>query len=360
MRTRPLVFWLALALLSACAEQVAIPPIEDLAAPGDSIATSFTDITEAVWLGARRWAVLAPGQVAVRVADFSDGTMGLLPGARGRDGVFQQPYAIFRALDSLHVADWQARAVTSWSLDGQLGGEVGPAGAARGSLPAARDGSGAWYAELRPQVRANGGGTPDSTWLLRLSDGGTRADTVGALSPADLAEVRTDAGRRFETRVLSGHDGWGVRADGTVWIARVHGNTVELRTPDGRVHRGPPLPDPVLQVTQADRDLFIESFAPELRQTASRLPFAELKPPFERAFAGPGDLIWLEKSKAIGDSTRLYQVLASDGSLARIVRVSGFGRVRGASADRVLVTRFVDGAVRLYEQELPARSVAGQ
>ena len=78
------------------------------------------------------------------------------------------------------------------------------------------------------------------------------------------------------------------------------------------------------------------------------------------AMAGPGDVIWLEKSKAIGDSTRLYQVLASDGSLARIVRVSGFGRVRGASADRVLVTRFVDGAVRLYEQELPARSAAGQ
>lgn len=351
MRTVPLALWLA-PFLSACAQQAAIPPTEDLVAPGDSITTAFTDVSEALWLGARRWAVLAPGEVAVRVADFSDGTMASLPGARGRDGVFQQPYAIFRALDSLHVADWQARAVTIWSLDGQLGGEVGPAAAARGSLPAARDGSGAWYAELRPQVRSNGGGVGDSTWLVRLSDGGTRADTVGALAPADLAEVRTDAGRRFETRVFSGRDGWGVRADGTVWIARVYGNRVELRTPDGQVHRGPPLPDPVLQVTQADRDLFVESFAPELRQTASRLPFAELKPPFERAFAAPGDRIWLEKSKALGDSTRLYHVLAPDGSLARIVRVSGFGRVRGASPDRVLVTRFVEGAVRLYEQQV--------
>jgi hypothetical protein len=353
IRVRTCTPFVAALLLAACGPQAVLPPIEDLAAPADSISTTFTDITEAVWLGDRRWAVLAPGQVAVRVADFADGTMALLPGARGRDGVFQQPYAIFRALDSLHVADWQARALTIWSLDGQLGGQVGPAAAARGSLPAARDGSGAWYAELRPQGGSNGRGTRDSTWLLRLSDGGARADTVGALSPADLAEVRTEGGRRFETRVFSGRDGWGVKADGTVWIARVNGNLVELRTPGGEIRRGPPLPDPVLQVTQADRDLFVESFAPELRQTASRLPFAELKPPFERAFTAPGDVIWLEKSKALADSTRLYQVVAPDGSLARIVRVSGFGRVRGASPDRVLVTRFVDGAVRLYEQRLP-------
>ncbi|MGH7585965.1 MAG: hypothetical protein ACREMH_06940, partial [Gemmatimonadales bacterium] len=220
-------------------------------------------------------------------------------------------------------------------------------------LPAARDGAGTWYAELRPRAGPNGGGIGDSTWLLRLSDGGARADTVGALSPAELAEVSTDRGRGFETRVLSGRDGWGVRSDGTVWIARVNGNRLEVRSPDGEVRRGPPLPDPVLQVTQADRDLFVESFAPELRQAASRLPFAEFKPPFERAFAGPGDATWLEKSKALADSTRLYHILAPDGSFARIVRVSGFGRVRGAAPDRVLVTRFADGTVRLYEQRLP-------
>ena len=101
IRTAPLVLCLVLPFVPACTEQAAIPPIEDIAAPGDSIVTTFTDVTDALWLGARRWAVLAPGEVAVRVADFADGTMALLPGARGRDGVFQQPYAIFRALDSL-------------------------------------------------------------------------------------------------------------------------------------------------------------------------------------------------------------------------------------------------------------------
>ncbi|MGH7586424.1 MAG: hypothetical protein ACREMH_09280, partial [Gemmatimonadales bacterium] len=107
----------AMVLLAACGERAAPPPIEDLAAPADSIVTTFTNVTEAVWLGGRRWAVLAPGESAVRVADFSDATIALLPDARGRDGVFQQPYALFRALDSLHVADWQARAVTAWGLD---------------------------------------------------------------------------------------------------------------------------------------------------------------------------------------------------------------------------------------------------
>jgi hypothetical protein len=179
---------------------------------------------------------------------------------------------------------------------------------------------------------------------------------VAALSPVELAAVTTDRGRRYEARVFAGRDAWGVRPDGTVWIARVGRNRLDLVAPGGAIRHGPLLPDPVLQVTQVDRDLFVESHPPELRRSAGRLPFAELKPPFERGFTDLAGTTWLEKSRAVGDSTRLYQLLDADGRLVRMVRVEGFGRVRGAAPDRALVTRFADGRMVLFEQPLPAPS----
>jgi hypothetical protein len=341
---------LAAALTAACGSPAPPPEPEDLAPAADSIATPFTDVTDAVWLGERRWAVLAPGHSAVRVADFARGTLEPLAGA-GADAI-RQPYAIFRAQDSLHVADWEARALTTWGLDGSAGSRLELPSATRGTLPSARDGQGRYYAELRPEVGADGSGAGDSTLILRLRDGG--ADTVGALAPVALAQVETDRGRRFEARVFAGRDAWGVNPDGSLWIARIGQSRVDFVAVDGGGRRGPPLPDPVLQVTQLDRDLFVESHPPEMRRSAERLPFAELKPPFERAFADVAGKIWLEKSRSVGDSTRSYQLLDAEGGLARIIRVDGFGRVRGAGPERALVTRFADGRMVLFEQALPA------
>lgn len=347
MRTSPLL----LAALAACASPPPPPEPVDLAPAADSIVTPWSDVGEAVWLGGRRWAVLAPGHAELRVADFDRGTLGPLAGAR-KDS-FRQPYGIFRALDSLHVADWEARELSTWDLAGKAGGRIGVPAESRGVLPAARDAQGRYYVELRPITGPDGRGAGDSTLILRLRAGGG-ADTVAALAPIELAEVATDRGRRFEARVFGGRDAWGVRPDGTVWVARVGQNRLDQLAPDGQVRRGPLLPDPVLQVTQVDRDLFVESHPPEMRRSADALPFAELKPPFERAFADPAGTIWLEKSKVVGDTARLYQLLDREGGLARIIRVDGFGRVRGASPDRALVTRFADGRMVLFEQALPA------
>lgn len=340
---------------AACASPPPPPEPVNLAPAADSVVTPWTDVTEATWLGGRRWAVLAPGHAELRVADFERGTLEPLAGA-GRDA-FRQPYAIFRALDSLHVADWEARALTTWGLDGRMGGRTPAPPESRGVLPAARDGQGRYYVELRPVPGPEGRGAADSTLVLRLRVGGG-ADTVAALAPVELAEVATDRGRRLEARVFGGRDAWGVRPDGTIWIARVGQNRLDRVGPDGQARRGPLLPDPVLQVTQVDRDLFVESHPPEMRRSAAGLPFAELKPPFERAFADPAGTIWLEKSKVVGDTARLYQLLDAEGGLARIIRVDGFGRVRGASPERALVTRFADGRMVLFEHPLPAPAPA--
>ena len=296
--------------LAACASPPPPPEPVALEPATDSLVTSWTDVTDAAWLGGRRWAVLAAGHAEVGIADFGRGTLEPL----GPRDALRQPYALFRALDSLHVADWEARALTTWGLDGREGSRIGPPAVSRGVLPAARDGQGRYYVELRPPPGPDGRGAGDSTLILRLEPGGG-ADTVAALSPVELAAVTTDRGRRYEARVFAGRDAWGVRPDGTVWIARVGRNRLDLVAPGGAIRHGPLLPDPVLQVTQVDRDLFVESHPPELRRSAGRLPFAELKPPFERGFTDLAGTTWLEKSRAVGDSTRLYQLLDAEGRL---------------------------------------------
>src|SRR5690606_15973202 len=111
------------ALLAACASPPPPPEPVDLAPAADSVVTPWTDVSDAAWLGERRWAVIAPGHAELAVAGFASGTLEPLAGAR-KDS-FRQPYAIFRALDSLHVADWEARALTTWDLAGRAGGRIG-------------------------------------------------------------------------------------------------------------------------------------------------------------------------------------------------------------------------------------------
>ena len=137
----------------------------------------------------------------------------------------------------------------------------------------------------------------------------TRIDTIARLAPLDIAEVIGDAGRRFERRVFSGVDRWGVLPDGSLWVARVYENRVDWRSPEGKWSKGVALPDRVLEVTRYDRELFLRKFPAELRRTAQDLPFAALKPPFEAGVSEPAGQVWLEKSRAPADSSRRYHVV---------------------------------------------------
>jgi hypothetical protein len=174
------------------------------------------------------------------------------------------------------------------------------------------------------------------------------------LAPLDVAEVIGDAGRRFERRVFSGTDHWGVLADGSLWVARVYHNRVDVRSPDGRWTKGQPLPDRVLEVTHYDRELFFRKFPPELRATAERLPFAPVKPPFEAAFTDPAGDIWLEKSRAPADSSRRYHVTDRRGRLLREIRVPGPGRILAVGDRTALVAERVRDGTRFVLFRLTA------
>jgi hypothetical protein len=343
-------------LVLACGESKPVAPVVELAAAGDTITTRDSDVTEAAWLDADRWAILAAPNETAGIVDFSNRTIRPLGGGRSKD--LRNPTTLFVSQDSLYVGDWGHGRTTVWTRAGRLIRSLPTSSALRGVLPQARDSKGHFYLDQYPPAGPDGSGNRDSAAILLLDPRFAQPDTIARLAPLEIAEVVGDAGRRFEPRVFGGMDRWGVLPDGSVWVARVYDNRVDWRAPDGRWTRGQALPDRVLEVTRYDRELFLRKFPPELRSTAQQLPFAAIKPPFEAALTGADGQVWLEKSRAPGDSTRVYHVVDRRGRLAQEVRVRGQGRVLAVGPGAVLVAESTPDGTRLKRVSLapPARN----
>jgi hypothetical protein len=275
-------------------------------------------------------------------------------GGKG-EAEIRNPFGVFAAGDTAFVTDWALRRMTKWSASGEAAGAVAAPDGLRGLLPSARDAAGNYYFEVKPAPGRDGSGNRDSAAIVRSSAGFARFDTVARLSPLDLAEVDERGSRRFERRVFSGEDGWGVSADGTVWVARVYQNYVLRRTAAGGEARGDRLPDRVIEVTWSDRDHFLLQFPEDQRSTAEMLPWAPLKPPFEKAIATPGGWVWLEKSRPAVDSVRTYQVVSPEGALSHlVVYPSRQGHVIALTDSLALVAEQFKEGVRLMQVVIPA------
>jgi hypothetical protein len=352
--TLPLTLALLTGLLASCGPAQPRAPILELAASGDTVLASYGDITEAAWLGGNRWVVLAPGEEAVAIVDLGRRTTTPLGGRNSRE--LRNPANIFVAQDTLYVGDWGLRRLTLWSPSDRLARVIPAPEATRGTLPRARDAAQRYYLDLYPRPGPDGSGNRDSAAVVRANPALTELDTIARLAPLDIAEVIGDAGRRFERRVFSGVDRWGILPDGSLWVARVYDNRVDWRSPDGKWTKGPALPDRVLEVTRYDRELFLRRFPPELRRTAQDLPFAALKPPFEAGFSSPAGQVWLEKSRAPADSSRRYHVVDRGGQLVQEVRLKGPGRILSLGQGSALVAEPAAEGTRLIGVRIPNSS----
>lgn len=350
-RTGP-ASWLLSGMLMACHSSPPSAAFLELTPAGDTLQTTYGEVTQASWLGGDRWAVLIPAEEMVGIADFGRKTSAAL--ARSKKEL-RNPSQLFMARDTLHVGDWGLRRLTLWLPSGRLAREIPAPAITRGTLPRARDGTGNFYVDLYPAPGPDGSGNRDSASLVQTDPGLSRLDTIARLAPFDIAEIVGDAGRRFERRVFSGMDLWGVLPDGSVWLARVYDNRVDWRSPDGRWSRGKALPDRVLEVTRYDRELFLRRFPPELRRTAQELPFAAVKPPFEAGLTSPSGEVWLEKSRAPADSSRRYHVVDRQGRLVREIRLRGQGRIMALSAGKALVAEPAPAGTRLIAIHVPSQ-----
>jgi hypothetical protein len=322
---------------------------EWLGAAADTVLTPFGQVPRAAWMGPNRWLVVASDWDQAVIADFR--TRSHLPLGSGPGGDYQNPADVFAAGDSLYLSDWGMRQVTVWTRDGQLAGAIEVPIEARVGFPKARDAAGRFYFEPPPVGGVDGRGLVDSGAVVRSSPDLVRYDTVARLAPPPSSEVTRDQRRRLERMVFGGQDRWGVRPDGSFWVARIARNRVTWTDAAGESHRGPSLPDPVYEVTIADREEFVAQFPPELRGTVEALPFAMIKPPFEGAFTGPDGHIWLEKSRSAHDSlaVRRMHVVGDDGDLARMLVVPSRGRVIAVGEGVLLVAEQWAEGVRLLQ-----------
>lgn len=341
--------------VTACGASKPALPVETLVTAGDTVLTRYSEVTDAAWLGGERWAVAVPSEGVVGIVDFAQRKPVSLGGPGSKE--FRNPATVFVAEDTLYVGDWGLRRLTLWTPQGRLVRAIPAASAVRGTLPRARDTSGWFYLELSPRPGPDGSGNRDSAALVRVDPGFAQVDTIARLAPLDIAEVVGDAGRRFERRVFSGMDRWGVLPDGSLWVARVYHNRVEWRAPDGHWTRGQALPDRVLEVTRYDRELFLRKFPRELRSTAQELPFAALKPPFEAGFTSSRGDVWLEKSRAPADSSRRYHVVDRGGRLVREIRLPGPGRILALGNRTAMVEEPTPDGSRLLAIPVPSDSV---
>jgi hypothetical protein len=345
---------IAFATLAACDDTRTAVSVVELTRTTDTVSTPYAEVADGAWLGGDRWAVVAPLDVTVGIVEPKAGKLSPLAG-RGTTEL-RNPASVFLAGDTLYVSDWGLRRTTLWTPTGRLIRAINAPDMARGALPRARDAAGRFYMEVSPRPRADGSGNRDSAAVVRAEPESQRLDTIARLAPLDLAEVESDAGRRFERRVFSGTDRWGVLPDGSLWVARVYENRVDWRAPDGAWIRGAALPDRVLEVTRYDRELFLRKFPPELRTTAEQLPFAAVKPPFEAGLSTPSGQVWLEKSRAPADSARRYHVVDRRGNLRREIRVAGQGRIVAVADSAVLVAERLTVGTRFVRFSMPVLS----
>jgi hypothetical protein len=346
---------LALAVAAGCggegrsrrAESV---PEESLPIAADTILVPYAGSAVATWLDGRRWLIVAAENDAAVIADFA--TTSVSPVGGPRNQRIGKPFSGFAVADTAYVADWAKRRLTVWGPDGTLVDTIPAPAGTRGTLPEARDAAGQLYYEVPPIAGPTGAGSLDSIPIVRSDPAQTRFDTLARLAPLKLSEAQRKSGKRYERLVFSGNDWWGVRPDGRLWIARVNQNQVNTVV-NGKEVKGEDLPDPVYEVRASDRQAFINSFPEEMRSNVTDLPFALVKPPFERAFADPVGNVWLEKSRVYGDSLRRYHVVDTSGMLARVFTAVGNGVIIAAGRTAVLMVEPYHDGLRLMEIRVP-------
>jgi hypothetical protein len=342
-----------LALLGglACAKGPAGPAEQALALPADTLEAEWSEVPLAAPAAGGHWVVVSPEWNAAVIADIQAKSLTPLGGAKPT--AYVNPFMVTSFADTILLADWGKRRTTVWSPEGRLIDSIPLLLPLRGAYPRARDAAGQVYFQVDPVAQRDGSGNQDSIAIVRAPRSLARFDTIAHLAPREMAAVTHENSTRFEQRVFSGGDLWGVWPDGTLWIVRRFRNQLITLSPRGEVHKGPELPDPVYEVTQADRDRYLQAYPVEVRPKETDLAWAVVFPPFTAAFA-TRDGLWLEKTKQVLDSLRRIQVLDREGALRRVLVLHGQARVIAVGADKLLLAEQFAKGVRLMEVRIPA------
>jgi hypothetical protein len=350
---RPIRLSVLLLGMAACSPPKRAPVV--IVAPtADTLVVPVVEVTTAASRSDGKWVLLGLLEDQLYLADFGARSVTPFPGITKTD--VPHPVTLIGVGDSIVVGDWGLSRFTEWSPSGQRLAAWPAPDALRRALPRARDAAGQWYFQIAPDAKADGSGLLDSAAVVRGDPQLTRFDTLARLSPSELVKVGGVSGLHYQRRTMGGDDAWGVRPDGTLWVARVFQNQVEWHRPGAKkVERSPQLPDPVLTVSEMDREIYVRRFPEDQRQTARELPNTATKPPFEHVFSTPDGRMWLAKSDTALAPVRHFQVVDQTGVLFSVA-VPSRGFALSVTADYILIGEEFPGGIRLLRYPVPSET----
>ncbi len=329
-------------------------PVVVVAATADTLVVPAVEVTAVASRSDGTWVLLGLLEDQLFLADFAGKSVKPFPGITQTD--VPHPVTLIGVGDSIVVGDWGLSRFTEWSPAGQRLAAWPAPDALHRVLPRARDAAGQWYFQSSPDAKADGSGLLDSAAVVRADAQLTHFDTLAKLSPSELVKVAGVNGMHYQRRTMGGDDAWGVRPDGTLWVARVFQNQIEWHHPGARkVERSPRLPDPVLTVSDMDREIYVHRFPEEQRQTARDLPNAPVKPPFEHVFSTPDGRIWLAKSDTALAPVRHFHVVDKTGVLFDVA-VPSRGFALSVDDHSILMGEEFPGGIRLLRYPVPAET----
>ena len=345
------LFLVPVLLLAACSEPAPPPPAHVATPAGDTLIVPVVHVSDASPRTDGTWALLGIEEMTVYVADFAADTVYQHAGITREE--VPGALTLIGTGDTIYVGDYGLQRVTAWLPDGRRVDAVPMPLAARGNHPRARDAAGQWYFEMWPSPGRDGRGVLDSGAVVRANAAFTQFDTLIRLTPPDVMEVEQDGRVRLQRLQLAGTDRWGVLRDGTLWLARVNQNQVFWYPPSGGDPASSrPLPDPIIQVTEMDRQVYISRYPEEQRGALANTRFAGVKPPFERAFADRRGRVWLFKSAVALDTLRTFQVADSSGVLFNL-SLRTYGVALGINDTEILVGEEFPEGIRLLRFAIP-------
>ena len=177
----------------------------------------------------------------------------------------------------------------------------------------------------------------DSVPVLRIHLADGKVDTVANLAAPPFGKAKFGEQVQEAATVFAPNDFFGVRADGSAWVARGKENRVDWRSPDGTWSLGTSREFPAQAVTQADRDRVLSQVREQGKQygmpqeLSIEYPFAETKPPFDFALGRPNGEVWLQRPRAAETAALVYDVWDAKGAWRRQVTfpsgaaLAGFG-----------------------------------
>jgi hypothetical protein len=240
-------------------------------------------------------------------------------------------------------------------------------------MPEGTDRHGSVYYQARSfgaRPGAPGDDAPDSALIVRWNPATGRTDTVAAVGLPERKIQRSGGNVAMMSIPFSASDDWAVSWDGDVGVARGSGFRVEWREMDGGTKAGPDVPYDALEITQEDKDAWLEAranpsgggmfitvqtgggggsdvrAAPPPRGARMVGPqiadedWPDVKPPFPPSAVSvtPNGHLWVERHVAHGQSSE-YDVFDSDGERVRTVMLPEASRVAGFGDGVVYVAR---------------------